>query len=633
MRRSTSGWPPATCVSPWAASRRSCRSTTSCRSSGRPRRTASTSASGPASSPTGSKRSSPPAGSSTADRGSGTRGSRCRAGRSRSTGAPTGLPMWNDPALFADPWAEIEDDAFAPGSADPGAAASVRRGRHGRVRPSPGPGQGGFRGPGGPAVPGPASARWRPAGGRPGRDGRLHPGAGCAGPAARRDRAGADGLGASAAPGDRRSRAGGRRPRTLTPRTTRVPACRTAPTGPARTGGCGADASCWCPATRRRGCGCRSTPSPGRRRSPRRSPTRSPSATFPPVPASWAIDPAARSRGAGRRSPADGAGGRGARRHLYVFLPPLEDLDGFVELIAIVERAPPRWATPVVLEGYGPPADPRLQSLSVTPDPGVIEVNVQPTGSWRRPVCARSVLYEEARQTRLGTETFDVDGPTPGRVGATTSPWAAPLRPTRRCCAGPTCCVSLLTYWQRHPSLSYLFSGRFIGPTSQAPRVDEGRAETLYELEIAFAEIARLTAADGAVSPVGGGPCAAAPAHRHHREHPPRRVLHRQALQPGLRARPARTAGTARLRDAAARPDGAGPGAAGALAGRPVLGRAAAGTADPARRRTCTDVTSSALRHRRHRGGGRRSARSTGSTSRPAGSTRSPSSGSRGSAR
>jgi uncharacterized protein (DUF2126 family)/transglutaminase-like putative cysteine protease len=185
---------------------------------------------------------------------------------------------------------------------------------------------------------------------------------------------------------------------------------------------------------------------------------------------------------------------------LYVFLPPTDALEDFIDLVARLEAAAAKVACAVVVEGYGPPADARLVSMSVTPDPGVIEVNVAPSASFAEQRDQLHTLYEEARQARLSTESFDFDGTHGGTGGGNhitlggLTPADSPL--LRR----PDLLVSLLTYWQRHPALSYLFAGRFIGTTSQAPRVDEGRSEALYELEIAFAEIARLTAS-GAAKP------------------------------------------------------------------------------------------------------------------------------------
>ncbi|MGB2918802.1 MAG: transglutaminase family protein [Mycobacterium sp.] len=186
---------------------------------------------------------------------------------------------------------------------------------------------------------------------------------------------------------------------------------------------------------------------------------------------------------------------------LYVFLPPTEELDDFVDLVHRIETAAAKVGCPLVVEGYGPPTDARLQSMSVTPDPGVIEVNVAPTASFAEQREQLEGLYAQARLARLSTEAFDVDGTHGGTGGGNhitlggITPADSPL--LRR----PDLLVSLLTYWQRHPSLSYLFAGRFIGTTSQAPRVDEGRPESIYELEIAFAEIARLSKSKGGPKP------------------------------------------------------------------------------------------------------------------------------------
>ncbi|MDT5130947.1 MAG: hypothetical protein QOE41_258, partial [Mycobacterium sp.] len=178
---------------------------------------------------------------------------------------------------------------------------------------------------------------------------------------------------------------------------------------------------------------------------------------------------------------------------LYVFMPPTERLEHFVDLVTRVDAAAAKADCPLVIEGYGPPPDARLTSMTITPDPGVIEVNVAPTAGFAQQKEQLETLYEQARLARLSTESFDVDGTHGGTGGGNhitlggITPADSPL--LRR----PDLLVSMLTYWQRHPSLSYLFAGRFVGTTSQAPRVDEGRAEALYELEIAFAEIARLS--------------------------------------------------------------------------------------------------------------------------------------------
>ncbi len=171
---------------------------------------------------------------------------------------------------------------------------------------------------------------------------------------------------------------------------------------------------------------------------------------------------------------------------LQVFLPPVKDFADWLSLVAAIDAARVETGVDVRLAGYPPPSSLHLLRFAVTPDPGVLEVNVPPTATGRDHAALLDAVFECALRAGLEAEKYLLDGRMAGPGGGHHITVGGPTPLSSPFLMRPSILASLITFVQHHPSLSYLFTGLFVGPTSQAPRVDEARHDSLYELELAL---------------------------------------------------------------------------------------------------------------------------------------------------
>lgn len=172
---------------------------------------------------------------------------------------------------------------------------------------------------------------------------------------------------------------------------------------------------------------------------------------------------------------------------LTIFLPPLL-LAPYCALLPKIEETLARLKlADVVLAGYAPPADAALPTVGLASDPGVLEINVSPCATWADYDRQLGQLFAAAAACGLCARKLQFNGRETGTGGGAHLVFGGPAGLLSPFFAFPSLLPSVVRYWQHHPALSYAFTGAYMGPSSQAPRIDESTFEALYELEIACA--------------------------------------------------------------------------------------------------------------------------------------------------
>lgn len=181
---------------------------------------------------------------------------------------------------------------------------------------------------------------------------------------------------------------------------------------------------------------------------------------------------------------------------LHIFLPPLLQAPLLALLEGVAATLRDLHLADAIFGGYVPSDEASVWSrLAIASDPGVLEVNLPPCLTWRDYAHWLDVLERACAPAGLRSYKQLSAEEQIGSGGGNHLLFGGPSLDENPLFTHPAWVTSMLRYWQHHPSLAYLFTGQYVGSSSQAPRPDEC-ASSLYDLEMAYRFLEELPPGD-----------------------------------------------------------------------------------------------------------------------------------------